>query len=229
MPKPTTDTVDEPSLHGVTKQQVAVEPELRMTSVQVCEPATMSVTRDKAAASAITERSSTHCNMAEALHLCDGLAAGLPFSISSIRSSGSTMTPSSLLSTVAGSPLAPLGSLILLTLPWPGVDYPAPRDSTPPALPRPSGSVRLLHPFGSTLVICHSSSTAGTSGFSVTCSATVNSSSLLSSPWLLLFPPRLLSLSSLPRTLLIVLLPEISPPPKFPPMPSSVVVYSPRT
>ncbi len=62
---------------------------------------------------------------------------------------GSTMAPSSL------CPLAMPGSLICPAPPWSGVDHPAPQDSTPPAAPRPSsGSVRLLHPLGSSSVLC---------------------------------------------------------------------------
>ncbi|KAI2666600.1 hypothetical protein H4Q32_010501 [Labeo rohita] len=51
-----------------------------------------------------------------------------------------------------------LGSLIPLTLLWSVVDHPQPRDSTPPATPCPSGSIRLLLPSGSTLVLCRSGS-----------------------------------------------------------------------
>ncbi len=40
------------------------------------------------------------------------------------------------------------------------VDFPAPRDSTPPAVLHPSGSVRLLHPLGSSSVLSRSSSAA---------------------------------------------------------------------
>ncbi len=58
------------------------------------------------------------------------------------------------------SPLAPPGFHVHLDLPWSVVDNPAPRDSTPPAAPRPSGSVRLLLPYSSTLVLCCSGSTA---------------------------------------------------------------------
>ncbi|KAI2646234.1 Sulfur carrier protein FdhD [Labeo rohita] len=71
MLKPTIDgehkltNVDEPLVHGATEQQIFVELEQRMTSVQVCDPATTPTTREKAEASAITERSSTHCNIAE--------------------------------------------------------------------------------------------------------------------------------------------------------------------
>ncbi|KAL0188466.1 hypothetical protein M9458_015565, partial [Cirrhinus mrigala] len=49
-----------------------------------------------------------------------------------------------------GSRLAPPGSLIPPALPWAVVIHPTHQDSTPPALPCPSGSVRLLHPSGST-------------------------------------------------------------------------------
>ncbi|KAL0176625.1 hypothetical protein M9458_028955, partial [Cirrhinus mrigala] len=69
-PEPTVDgepeliAVDEP-LDRVTEQQIAKEPELQMTSVQVCEPATTPTTSEKAKASVIEERSSAHCNMTE--------------------------------------------------------------------------------------------------------------------------------------------------------------------
>ncbi|KAL0187879.1 hypothetical protein M9458_014978, partial [Cirrhinus mrigala] len=59
-----------------------------------------------------------------------------------------------------GSPLAPLGSPVPPTPPWSGDDHPASRDSTLPAAPCPSGSVRLLYLFGSTFVLCRSGSTA---------------------------------------------------------------------
>ncbi|KAL0151228.1 hypothetical protein M9458_053419, partial [Cirrhinus mrigala] len=63
MPKPTADgepelaATDEPSPHGVT--------ELLVMSVQMCEPATMPATREKAVASDIVEGSSAYCIMAE--------------------------------------------------------------------------------------------------------------------------------------------------------------------
>ncbi|XP_042570873.1 uncharacterized protein LOC122135491 [Cyprinus carpio] len=57
-------------------------------------------------------------------------------------------------------PLAPPGYLVPPALPWSGVDHPVPWDSTPPASPRPTGSVRLLQPLGSTSVLCHSGSAA---------------------------------------------------------------------
>ncbi|KAL0188528.1 hypothetical protein M9458_015627, partial [Cirrhinus mrigala] len=64
-----------------------------------------------------------------------------------------------------GSPLVPPGSLVPPALPWFDVDHSAPRDSAPLAAPyssvplAPSGPVRLLHPFGSSLVLCRSVST----------------------------------------------------------------------
>ncbi|KAI2657363.1 Spectrin beta chain, non-erythrocytic 5 [Labeo rohita] len=58
------------------------------------------------------------------------------------------------------SSLAPPGSLVPPAPPWAVVAvHPAPWDSTSPALPLPSGSVRLLHPSDSILVLCHSGST----------------------------------------------------------------------
>ncbi|KAI2662195.1 Zinc homeostasis factor 1 [Labeo rohita] len=58
------------------------------------------------------------------------------------------------------SPMAPLASLVPPALPWSGDDHPAPRDSTPLAASCSSVSVRLLHLFGSTFVLCRSGSTA---------------------------------------------------------------------
>ncbi len=57
------------------------------------------------------------------------------------------------------SPLAPPGSLVPPALPWSVVDHLSPQNSTPLAAPRPSGSVRLLLPFGSSSVLCRSGST----------------------------------------------------------------------
>ncbi|KAL0160214.1 hypothetical protein M9458_043939, partial [Cirrhinus mrigala] len=52
-------------------------------------------------------------------------------------------------------------------------------------------------------------------------------------PWSLLSSPWLLPQSSPPRALFVVLLPDVRPPPEpppmFPSMPSSVVVYGART
>ncbi|KAL0159608.1 hypothetical protein M9458_043333, partial [Cirrhinus mrigala] len=59
MPEPTADGEPEPD------PWIATEPELLVTSAQVCELATMAATREKALASEIAERSSTHCYMAE--------------------------------------------------------------------------------------------------------------------------------------------------------------------
>ncbi|KAL0176632.1 hypothetical protein M9458_028962, partial [Cirrhinus mrigala] len=58
-----------------------------------------------------------------------------------------------------GSPLAPPDSFIPPAPPWSVIDHPVPQDSIQLASPCSSGSVRLLHPFGSSLVLCHSSST----------------------------------------------------------------------
>ncbi len=62
--------------------------------------------------------------------------------------------------TLSGSfiPSAPPQSSVIPAPPWSVVDHPPPWDSTPPATPRPSGSVRLLHPLGFSSVICRSSS-----------------------------------------------------------------------
>ncbi|XP_050959836.1 integrin alpha-L-like [Labeo rohita] len=50
-------------------------------------------------------------------------------------------------------------SIVWEAPPLSGADHPTPWDSIPPAAPHPSGSVRLLHPFGSTFVLCRSGST----------------------------------------------------------------------
>ncbi|KAL0181417.1 hypothetical protein M9458_023823, partial [Cirrhinus mrigala] len=70
-PEPTNDgesepaVTVEPSAQGATELRTAAEPELRVPSDQVREPATTPATRQKAMASEIAESSSTHCNMAE--------------------------------------------------------------------------------------------------------------------------------------------------------------------
>ncbi|KAI2660085.1 RNA-binding protein Hfq [Labeo rohita] len=207
LPEPTADkepestATDEPPPHRATEPWIAAEPELLVMSVQVCEPATMPTTREKAVASDIVEGISAHCNVAEELspdeaHKClpshpllpppPPLSSGSPSAHyqSSILSiwledplspppASESRTPPRPIDPVAtlwllvstsppwsGSRLASPGSLVPLDLPWAVAVHPAPRDFTPPALPRPSGSVRLLHPSGSTLVLCRSSSTA---------------------------------------------------------------------
>ncbi len=71
MPEHTADreleptTTDEPSPHGATELRIAAEPELLMTSVKVCEPATTPATREKAADGVSVDRSSTPCTVAE--------------------------------------------------------------------------------------------------------------------------------------------------------------------
>lgn len=57
-------------------------------------------------------------------------------------------------------PSAPPGSLVPPAPPWSGFDHSAPWDSTPLALSRPSGSIRLLHPLIFTLVLSCSGSAA---------------------------------------------------------------------
>ncbi len=67
------------------------------------------------------------------------------------------MAPSSLLSTVARQFISSAGLPSLSGSAM--VCHPAPRDSTPPASPRPFGSTRLLHPLGSSSLLCSSGST----------------------------------------------------------------------
>ncbi|KAL0161916.1 hypothetical protein M9458_041312, partial [Cirrhinus mrigala] len=89
--------------------------------------------------------------------------------------------------------------------PWSGIDHPAPRDSTPPAAPLPSVSIRLRHPSGSTLVICHSGSTAA---FWIHASTPAP-----------LAPPRLYKSSSSPWPIGSPSPPRAPPPPAPPPLP----------
>ncbi len=76
-PEPTDDgepepaATDEPSHLGATELRIAAEPELRVTSDRVREPATTPAMREKAMASEIAERSSTHCTLAEGELLMD--------------------------------------------------------------------------------------------------------------------------------------------------------------
>ncbi|KAL0179982.1 hypothetical protein M9458_025424, partial [Cirrhinus mrigala] len=76
-PKPTDDGEPEPAMtgeplqQGATELRITAEPELRVTSDQVQEPATTPATREKAVASEIAERSSAHCTMAEGELLMD--------------------------------------------------------------------------------------------------------------------------------------------------------------
>ncbi|KAL0170124.1 hypothetical protein M9458_034720, partial [Cirrhinus mrigala] len=68
-PKPTIDrepklkAINEPSPHGATEKRIAAEGEL--------QPATTPASRDKAEASEIAKRSSTHCTVAEGELLMD--------------------------------------------------------------------------------------------------------------------------------------------------------------
>ncbi|KAL0186787.1 hypothetical protein M9458_018457, partial [Cirrhinus mrigala] len=70
-PEPTADgerepaATDESSLHGATEPRIAAELELLENSFQVCDPATMPVTREKAVASDFAEGSPAQCNMAK--------------------------------------------------------------------------------------------------------------------------------------------------------------------
>ncbi|KAL0170475.1 hypothetical protein M9458_035071, partial [Cirrhinus mrigala] len=70
-PEPTVDrepelvATDEPLPHGATEQQIATEPELQVTSVQVRVLATTPATRENAMDSEIAKWNSAHCNMAE--------------------------------------------------------------------------------------------------------------------------------------------------------------------
>ncbi len=71
MPEPTADgepepaATDEPSPHGATELRIAVEPELQMMSVKVCELATTPALRENAMDGVSAERSSAHCTAAE--------------------------------------------------------------------------------------------------------------------------------------------------------------------
>ncbi|KAL0167883.1 hypothetical protein M9458_036105, partial [Cirrhinus mrigala] len=143
-PSPPTTHPPRPISHRhkeATELRIAAEPELREPSNQLCELATMPAICEYAEASVILERSSVNCNMAEALSGLQfgGYAAGLPVSIG-ITAGGSLISASSLRVLDSASAHRPTGS-------------------TPPALCSPSGSVRLHHPSGSSLVLCRSSST----------------------------------------------------------------------
>ncbi len=136
-------------------------------------------------------------------HLYGASSAGLPVSIGAVaggspvsasslrvqdsasvrRPSCSTMAPSSLCSAVsrqstgsAGLP-RPSGSALVCQRP-----SAAPQDSTPPATPRPAGSVRLLLPFGSASVTLAHRLSVSTSGSSATCSAAIGRPSGVVSP-----------------------------------------------
>ncbi|KAI2651813.1 hypothetical protein H4Q32_014566 [Labeo rohita] len=102
-----------------------------------------------------------------------------------------------------GSPLSPPGSLVHPAQPWAVAVHPAPRDSTPPASPRPSGSTSVLRIL---LVYLAHRLCVSTSG----CSAAIA-------------PPSVVSFQDSVRR------PPPEPPAKFPSMPPSVVVYSVRT
>lgn len=69
---------------------------------------------------------------------------------SSIAIAGESLTSSSSLR----SP----GSLVPPAPPWSGINHPAPQHSTLPDVLRPSGSIRLLNPFGSSTVLSCSGS-----------------------------------------------------------------------
>ncbi|KAL0164426.1 hypothetical protein M9458_040179, partial [Cirrhinus mrigala] len=80
-------------------------------------------------------------------------------------------------------PVGPPGSLIPPAPPWSVIDRPPPWDSTPPALPHSSSSVRLLLPFGSTtafqilsITLAHRLSVS-TSGPTTTCTVAIVSPS----------------------------------------------------
>ncbi|KAL0159454.1 hypothetical protein M9458_043179, partial [Cirrhinus mrigala] len=295
---------DEPLQLGETELMITMRPELRVIADQVRELATTPATREKAVASEIMERSSTHCTMAEGELLVDlGLYRPAPFSFhlllsplpfvnclltnacpptrspapascstsplaSWLEDSPWLLAPSSPL--WPGSPLAPPGSLglstpllrlhlIPLTLRLhqapssPGFTLDLCRSGStaafrihPFVLPRPSGSSSspwligfpsppqapppppsppspfLLH--GSSICWLHRGSpTRLWPGSHLAPTAPSPSSRLPDPPWFLLFPPWLLSPSSSPWTLFVVLLPGVCPPLKFPPVPSYVV------
>ncbi len=129
------------------------------------------------------------------------------------------------------SPPAPPGSLVPPAPPWSVVDHLPLRDSIPPAAPRPSGSVRLLLSFGSTVAfqIPASASVAGAicsalalqillvalahrfsisaSGSTSTCSAAVGQYPGVISPSSTMAPPSIVST-----------LDSVRPPPEHPPI-----------
>ncbi|KAL0191560.1 hypothetical protein M9458_014258, partial [Cirrhinus mrigala] len=55
---------DKPSPHGATEPRITTEPEVLVTSVQLCEPTTTAM-KEKAVVSDFVDGSSAHCNMAE--------------------------------------------------------------------------------------------------------------------------------------------------------------------
>ncbi len=143
MPEPTADgepeptATDEPSPHGVTDLTIAAEPELQMTSVKVCEPATMPALREPAVDGVSAEWSSATCTAAEGellIHL--GLLdmardlidwdAALEIELPPLLSPSSPLVPSS-----------PPSSLIPLSSPEGASDppVPAPRKCHPVPAP----------------------------------------------------------------------------------------------
>ncbi|KAI2654739.1 Myosin-1 [Labeo rohita] len=196
-----------------------------------------------------------------ALHLCGGLATGLPVSIG--ITAGGYLVSTSRTPPSPVDPAAPPWLLAPSSPPWPGstlalpsslfppapawsvVDHPAPRDSTPLALPQPSVPLAQSGssiPPAPPLVLCCAGTLAlrillvilayrlsiSALGSSATC-FTVVVPAVSGLPWSFLLSLWLLPPLSAPRTLFVVLLldvhPPPEPPPKFPPMPSSVVVH----